>query len=194
MSLKDKMKLAITVFCGSRFGINSNYQKLAMEVGIYFAKNNIELIYGGAQIGLMGTLANACLANKGNVCGIMPHFLGRKEIVHHELSELIWVDSMDERKRLMISRANGFLVLPGGWGTLDEMYEVLTLQQIDQHQKPLWIINQDNYYSPLLEVNEQMVREGFLAKQHLDLVQCVSSLSEFDLKLRTSFAKEFDTR
>lgn len=161
---------------------------MAKAVGHLFAELKVRLVYGGAKIGLMGEVANACLLQGGHVVGVMPQFLGRVEIVHGGLTQLITVDSMEERKRKMLAMADGFVILPGGWGTLDEMYEVLTLHQIDQHTKPLWLLNQQNFFAPILEVHRHMVREGFLAEQHLAMVKLAQHPADLKSQWQSHFA------
>jgi uncharacterized protein (TIGR00730 family) len=181
------MSKTVAVFCGSRSGNRAEYTRSAAEVGKALAQKKYRVVYGGAKIGLMGELANACLDNNGHVIGVMPHFLGRVEIVHGGLSQLIMVDSMEERKRKMLALSDAFLILPGGWGTLDEMYEVLTLNQVGQHQKPLWLLNERKYFDPILSLHQHMVQEGFLAQQHLSMSKIASNANDLLQQLEQHF-------
>ncbi len=158
---------AIGVFCGSAIGKNEIYTKAACDLGKAMANESISLIYGGASVGLMGVLADSTLENNGHVVGIIPDFFSKKEIAHSNLHELIYVPSMQERKRLMADRSDAFIVLPGGFGTLDEMFEMLTFSQLDLHQKLLGILNINGYYDALIKQIEFMNKEGFVRDNHL---------------------------
>ncbi|MEO8470661.1 MAG: TIGR00730 family Rossman fold protein [Chryseolinea sp.] len=152
----------ITVFCGSSFGSDVIFQKEAFRLGEYLAENNIGLVYGGAQVGLMGSVANGVLSKGGEAIGVLPKFLGTKEVAHGNLSELILVDSMHERKTKMNELSDGVIALPGGFGTLEEFFEMLTWAQLGLHKKPIAILNMEGFYDPLLEFIQQMVDKGFL--------------------------------
>ena len=152
----------ITVFCGLSHGAHPSYTDVAIELGQFLADQNITLIYGGAQVGLMGAIANAVLSKGGKAIGVIPRFLHTKEIAHDELSELILVDGMHERKKKMNDLCDGFITLPGGFGTLEELFEVLTWAQLGLHRKPIGLLNINQYYTPLIEMIDQMVRNQFL--------------------------------
>ncbi len=159
----------ILVFCGSGIGNNPIYRKAAIDLGIYLAKNNLRLVYGGGNIGLMGAVANACLDNGGEVTGIIPHFLA-KEVPNLEVTELIFVETMLERKQLMAQKSDAVITLPGGYGTFDELFEELTGRQLGFHKRPIGLLNINGFYNPLLAMMENMVEEGFLKKENKNLL------------------------
>lgn len=152
----------ITVFCGSSIGTDSIYRTQAKLVGETLAKNNIELVYGGAKIGVMGAVADGVLSKGGKVTGVLPNFLRSKEIAHEQLTDLILVDTMHERKTRMNELCDGVIALPGGFGTLEELFEMLTWAQLGLHKKPIGILNIDGFYDTLIDLIETMVSKGFL--------------------------------
>lgn len=161
---------SLSVFCGSSLGNDEKYFQEAQSVGKFLSENHIRLIYGGARVGLMGTVADACIKHKGKVTGIIPDFIQDKEIAHENLSELIIVSSMHERKTLMFEKSDGAIVLPGGFGTLDEMFELLTWGQLGLHKKPIGVLNVSGYYDHLFLFLDHMVEEGLLRKANRDMV------------------------
>ncbi len=152
----------ITVFCGSSQGTNPVFLKQAMLVGQTLANNNIELVYGGAKIGLMGAVADGVLHNRGKVIGVLPNFLKSKEVAHENLTELILVNTMHERKTKMNELCDGAIALPGGFGTLEELFEMLTWAQLGLHKKPIGLLNVTGFYDPLISLLHTMVNNGFL--------------------------------
>jgi hypothetical protein len=160
---------SLVVFCGSSDGKDHELLDLAAEIGKYLAENKISLIYGGAKIGVMGRVADGVLNNGGNVVGIIPDFLMTKEIVHPDLSELIIVETMQERKKLMHKRSDACLTLPGGFGTLDELFEFLTWKQLNLLRIPIGLLNTNGFYDKLLDFIEIQLEYGFIRKEHLDL-------------------------
>lgn len=159
----------IAVFCGSALGNNPLYIKCATDLGQFFAAHKIRLVYGGATVGIMGVIANAALEHGGKVIGIIPSFFSKIEVVHHGLTELIFVESMAERKHLLAERSNAFIIMPGGFGTLDELFEMLTLSQLNMHQKSVGILNVNGFYDPLIQQLQVMNREGFLRDNHYQM-------------------------
>ncbi len=153
---------AISVFCGSSMGNNSVYKQAATSLGKVLAQQGITVVYGGAKVGLMGALADSALQHNGKVIGVLPNFLSNKEIAHTGLSELIMVNDMHERKNNMFTLCDGIITLPGGFGTLEEFFEMLTWAQLGLHSKPIGILNIDHFYSGLLNCMDHMVQEGFL--------------------------------
>lgn len=153
---------SIVVFCGSGMGNNAIYQQVAAETGALLAQKGIQLVYGGAQIGLMGAVADAVLAAGGQVTGVIPHFLNQKEIGHTGVTELITVNNMHERKLKMFELSEGIIALPGGWGTMEELFEMLTWAQLGLHAKPIGLLNVNGYYNSLLQLCDHMATEGFL--------------------------------
>ncbi|WP_224996580.1 TIGR00730 family Rossman fold protein [Cesiribacter sp. SM1] len=152
----------ITVFCGSSFGTEKVFEEQAFLLGQYLAKKGIGLVYGGAKVGLMGAVADGALSVGGEVTGVLPNFLKSKEIAHAELSELILVETMHERKMKMHELSSGIIALPGGFGTLEELFEMTTWAQLGLHQKPIGLLNVSGFYDPLLEMTQNMVAKGFL--------------------------------
>lgn len=160
---------SICVFCGSRPGDDPVFATAAASLGAAIARRGLTLVYGGAKVGLMGALANAALAEGGRVVGVIPRGLVSKEIAHDGLQELFLTDSMHERKDRMVLLSDAFVSMPGGWGTYDELFEVLTLAQIGFHDKPSGFLNVKGYFDPLLSLLEHTVRHEFAAPQHASL-------------------------
>jgi uncharacterized protein (TIGR00730 family) len=152
----------ITVFCGSSSGTEEIYTSQAILLGQTLAKRNIELVYGGAKVGLMGAVADGVLNAGGKAIGVLPNFLRSKEIAHKQLTELILVDTMHERKTKMNDLCDGVIALPGGFGTLDELFEMLTWGQLGLHKKPIAILNIDGYYDALIVFVQTMTDKGLL--------------------------------
>ena len=152
---------SITVFCGSSSGTDGVYKSQATLLGRALAERNIQLVYGGAQIGLMGAVADGVLTHGGRAIGVLPGFLKSKEIAHDRLTELIIVETMHERKTKMHELCDGVIALPGGFGTLEELFEMLTWGQLGLHKKPIGLLNTDNFYDPLITLLQTMVDNGF---------------------------------
>jgi uncharacterized protein (TIGR00730 family) len=161
---------SVGVFCGSAAGSDPRFVEAARDTGALLARRGLELVYGGGHIGMMGELADAALAAGGRVTGVIPQHLMRPEVAHPGLSELIVVDSMHQRKRLMADRADGFLVLPGGYGTLDETFEMVTWLQLGLQHKPLGLINVAGYFDPVLQWVRHAVASGFVRREQGDLL------------------------
>lgn len=158
------------MFCGANYGKRPAYREAAHSVGTLLAKSGITLVYGGGNVGLMGTVADACLASGGRVIGIIPKALAEKEIAHQGLTELRVVGSMHERKALMADLADGFLSLPGGFGTWDEFCEVLTWSQLGLQKKACAFLNVEGYYDALLALAERAAEDGFIRPEHRELL------------------------
>ncbi|MEM9445352.1 MAG: TIGR00730 family Rossman fold protein [Verrucomicrobiota bacterium] len=166
----------ICVYCGSSNQVDAIYKAEAQKVGHLLADNGITLIYGGGNVGLMGELARAALSHQGQVIGIIPQALMDIELGLMEVTELIVVESMHERKSRMAELADGFIVLPGGIGTLEEFFEIFTWAQLGLHEKPIRVLNTNNYYEDLLKFLDKMSREKFLGQEHLAKIDiCLSS-------------------
>lgn len=161
---------SIVVFCGSSAGSHPAYEEQAYRLGGILAERDIRLVYGGAKVGLMGAVANGCLDKGGAVTGVLPRFLQTKEVAHEALTELILVDTMHERKLKMHELSEGIITLPGGFGTMEEMFEMLTWAQLGLHGKPIGILNIQGYYDALRQLNHTMVQEGFLKASHSDML------------------------
>lgn len=169
---------SICVFCGSSKGLPLSYSDAAHELGQEFAKRKIRLVYGAGNIGLMGVIADAVLDAGGEVLGIIPHFLKAKEVCHTGLTELVVTDTMHQRKWIMEERSDAFIVLPGGFGTLDEFFEILTWKQLRLHGKPIGILNVDGYFDHLLAMVRHMVKEGFVRESNLELFTVSENIGE----------------
>jgi uncharacterized protein (TIGR00730 family) len=160
----------ICVFCGSRFGTDEAYRLAAERTGKLLAQRGIELVYGGGHVGLMGVIADAVLAEGGRVTGVIPRALAEREVAHDGLTTLVVVESMHERKAEMAERADGFIALPGGAGTLEEIFEQWTWAQLGVHQKPCGFLNVKAYFDPLRVMIEKMAAEGFLREEYADML------------------------
>ncbi|MBE2213307.1 MAG: TIGR00730 family Rossman fold protein [Opitutaceae bacterium] len=162
---------SICVYCGSSPGARPEYAAAAVALGETLAREQITLVYGGSNVGLMRDVADSALEAGGRVVGVMPHVLIEKEVAHRGLTELVEVASMHERKRVMAERADGFIALPGGIGTLEELAEIFVWTQIGIHQKPVALLNTADFYAPLLAFLDHMVAERFLrAEQRAGLI------------------------
>lgn len=155
---------SICVFCGSRPGARPEYTEAAQALGTELGRRGLTLVYGGASVGLMGTVAAATLAAGGKVVGVLPDFLGAREIAHLGLTELIRVGSMHERKALMAARSDAFVALPGGFGTLDELFEIVTWAQLGLHQKPMGLLDTLGFFQPLVTLARHLAEEGFVPR------------------------------
>lgn len=165
------MKLkSIVVFCASSPGFDEGWAEMASHVGQYFAEQYITLVYGGGKVGLMGAVANGALAHAGRVIGVIPEFLDTKEIGHHDVTELIVVDTMHERKAKMNTLCDGVIALPGGFGTLEELFEMITWAQLGLHQKPVGLLNTNGFYDHLVAFVQHMVDTGLLKKENQDML------------------------
>jgi uncharacterized protein (TIGR00730 family) len=160
----------ICVYCGSSYGEHPIYVQAAKAMGEAIARRGDELVYGGGKVGLMGTVADAALAAGGSVIGIMPQFLVDKEIAHKGLTELRVVDTMHNRKEMLMRIADAIIALPGGWGTYDELAEAVTWAQLGLHSKPIGILNVSGFYNPLLAQMDHAIAEGFVRPAHRDLL------------------------
>lgn len=168
---------SIAVFCASSYGNDPIYSKSAYRTGVVLAERGIDVVYGGSRLGLMGDLANGALSAGGKVIGVLPEFLRDREVAHHGISELILVQSMHERKKILNERSDAILTLPGGFGTMEEFFELLTWSQLGLHSKPIGILNVNGVYDPLMDLFDRMVDEGFVRSESRSLVLVDSDLS-----------------
>jgi uncharacterized protein (TIGR00730 family) len=168
----------ICVFCGSNSGSRPIYSDAARELGQVLARRKIALVYGGGSIGLMGILADATLAAGGDVIGVIPQGLFRREVAHNGLTELRFVTSMHQRKAMMADLSDGFIALPGGYGTFEELSEIVTWAQLGIHAKPCGVLNIENYYTPFLAFLDHAVREEFLRPAHRAIIQEDSNVED----------------
>ena len=157
---------SIAVFCGANFGNNPIYQTKAQELGKLLAEQNIQLVFGGGKVGLMGAIADSVLQYGGKVMGVIPQSLVDREVAHAALTELHVVQTMHERKALMASLADGFIAMPGGFGTLDEVCEIITWNQLGIITKPVAFYNVNNYFDKFMQLIDEGVAEGFIREEH----------------------------
>lgn len=182
--MKNKEIRRITVFCGSSMGTEEKFKSQAIVLGQTLAKQNIELVYGGANVGLMGAVADGVLKAGGKVIGVLPDFLKSKEIAHKNLTELIVVDSMHDRKTKMNELCDGVIAMPGGFGTLEEFFEMLTWAQLGLHKKPIAILNIDGFYDPLIVLIQTMVDKGFLKEVNQQMLLISNNIDSLLNKMK----------
>lgn len=176
---------SVVVFCGSSEGLDSTYAKDAFSLGKTLADANIKLVYGGAKIGIMGQVAAGVLENKGEVIGVIPEFLMKKEVFHPKLSELIITHNMHERKLKMHQLSDGIIMLPGGYGTLEEFFEMLTWGQLGLHAYPIGVLNTNNFYDALLKMLSHMVAQGFVKQINYDMILVSNSIEDLLSKMQS---------
>lgn len=174
----------IAVFCGSSLGTDEIFKVKTTELGQKLAKEQIELVYGGANVGIMGVIANGVLNAGGKAIGVLPNFLKSKEIEHTGLTELILVETMHERKSKISDLCDGYIALPGGFGTMEELFEVLTWGQLNLHQKPVGILNINGFYDDLISLSANMVAKGFLRKENRELLIISEDVDELLAKMK----------
>jgi uncharacterized protein (TIGR00730 family) len=168
----------VCVFCGSSTGLNPVYADAARKLGSLLAQNQIPLVYGGGNVGIMGVLADAVMNSGGEVFGVIPDFLMKREVGHRSITRLEVVDSMHERKQRMADLANAFIAFPGGWGTLEELAEILTWKQLGLIDDPIILLNVNGFFTPLLDQMRLMEKEGFLRPENLKNLQVVNTPEE----------------
>lgn len=178
----EKRIKSMAVFCSSAIPKNPIYEQSIRQFGVDAANQKITLIYGGASVGLMGSLADAAIDNNGKVIGVIPSFFSQKEIAHAHLTELIFVSSMPERKQVIADKSDVFVVFPGGFGTLDEMFEMLTFSQLDFHQKPLILFNINGFFDDLIKQLKKMNEEGFIRDSHYSGFVVANTIDEIFIK------------
>ena len=173
----------IVVFCGSSLGYNPIYKEAAIALGNYFTENNIGLVYGGGKIGMMGVLADTILAKNGEVTGVIPELLQKEEVIHVDVKNMNICKNMSERKVFMSKLVDGYITLPGGFGTLDELFEVLTLGQLHIEQKPIGLLNVNGFFDATLQQLDKMVEEGYLKKANKELLLIGQNVTELMEKM-----------
>lgn len=176
----------ICVYCGSRFGSSPHYKQMAEELGEKLVSRQLDLVYGGGRVGLMGAVSSSVMSKGGQVFGVIPEGLFGKEVADTGITDLQVVGSMHERKALMEKLSDAFLAIPGGWGTLDELFEILTWAQIGIHQKPIGILNHNGFFDPLLMQLEKMIQEGFVSPENKKLLIVAGTMDEVLEKLQSS--------
>lgn len=169
---------SLCVLCGSREGTDPVYREVAVRLGRLIAEQDVRLIYGAGSIGLMGIIADAVLSAGGEVVGVIPDFLIRSEVGHHDLTDLVITDSMHDRKRRMFQMADAFVVLPGGLGTLDETFELITWRQLRLHDSPIIVLNVDGYWAPLISLIDATIAAGFADPATTELFSVVNTPEE----------------
>jgi uncharacterized protein (TIGR00730 family) len=187
-SVDMPLRRRVCVFCGSKPGVGPAYRSEAVEMGRLLGEAGLGLVYGGAQIGLMGALADATLAHGGEVIGVIPRSLAAVEVAHQGLSRLDVVETMHERKALMAQEADAFVALPGGFGTLDEFFEILTWAQLGIHEKPCVLVNTAGYFDHLLSFLEVAIDQGFLNRKYYGYINIVGSSAEAVACMRKRWA------
>jgi len=180
----------IVVFCGSSLGFNPIYKEAAIELGNYFTNNNIGLVYGGGKIGMMGVLADTILEHKGDVIGVIPKLLEKKEVIHSGVEEMIVCEKMSDRKVIMSKLVDAYITLPGGFGTLDELFEALTLNQLQIEKKPVGLLNINGFFDATLLQLDKMVAEGYLKKVNRKMLLVGTSVNELMQKIKQYKAPE----
>ena len=180
----------IVVFCGASLGHNTIYKETAIALGHYFAKNNIGLVYGGAKIGMMGILADTILAHNGDVIGAIPKLLQKEEVLHSDVEEMIICKKMSDRKVIMSKLTDGYITLPGGFGTLDELFEALTLGQLHIEQKPIGLLNVNGFFDAILMQLDKMVAEGYLQQANRNMLLVATTVDALMHKMNNYEAPE----
>ncbi len=182
--MTQKPTYSVCVFCGSRFGRMGRYKDSAIELGAALAKNEMRLVYGAGDVGLMGAVANATQSANGETFGVIPVHLLNKEVGKRDLTRFIITENMHERKKVMFMNADAIVTLPGGAGSLDELFEVLTWRQLGLHEKPIYLLNVDGFWNPLLALLDHVIDEGFADPSFKELLQVVSDVPELMRRLR----------
>lgn len=180
---------SVVVYCGSNPGNKPIYQEVARELGQKLGQKGVNVVYGGGNLGLMGTVADATLENGGTVTGIIPNFLAKLEVAHKTLTELHFVDTMHERKAKMVSLSDGVITLPGGYGTMDELFEILAWAQLKIFHGPVGVLNTNGFYDHLIAHADKMTEEGFLRPENRALMLVATTVDELLEKMEDFFQK-----
>ena len=180
----------VAVFCGSSIGFSEVYKNDAIKLGNYFVENKIGLVYGGGKIGMMGVLADTILEHKGDVIGVIPKLLEKKEVIHPGVEEMIVCEKMSDRKVIMSKLVDAYITLPGGFGTLDELFEALTLNQLQIEKKPVGLLNINGFFDATLLQLDKMVAEGYLKKVNRKMLLVGTSVNELMQKMKQYKAPE----
>lgn len=175
---------SIVVFCASSYGNSPLYEKEAKYVGEVLAQNGIQLVYGGGKVGLMGAVANGALNAGGEVIGVIPRFLNSKEREHTGLTKLVQVETMHDRKRIMNDYSEGIIAIPGGFGTLEELFEMITWANLGLHQKPVGLLNTNGYYNHLIQFMNHMEQEGLLTPENRQMLLAADTIEELLEKMQ----------
>lgn len=184
----------ICVYCGSSGRVDDVYKNTAVELGRLMAEAGIGLVYGGGRVGLMGLVADSVAANGASVLGVIPHFLDQLEVANPNCTELIRTETMHARKTVMAERSDAFVVLPGGFGTLDEAFEILTWKQLKLHAKPVVIVNINGYWDPLIDLIDKMIGSGFAREENRGLFRVVTRVEDVLSALHAAPEPQLDIR
>ncbi|MBU0800017.1 MAG: TIGR00730 family Rossman fold protein [Alphaproteobacteria bacterium] len=177
MSTNNTLK-TVCVYCGSANAVKELYRDAAREAGTLLGQRGLDVVYGGGHVGLMGIVADAALAAGAQVTGIIPQHIQAREVAHTTLTELAVVDTMHERKTMMVDKSDAFLILPGGFGTMDEFFEILTWRQLKLHSKPVVIANIGGYWNPLIALMDHQIAEGFARASDRAFIVVVDTIPE----------------
>ena len=175
----------IAVFCGSSKGFSDDYSKQAILLGEYFSKNQIGMVYGGGKIGIMGVIADTMITHQGEVIGVIPGLLKNEEVAHQKITQMIVTKKMSKRKVKISKLVDGYIALPGGFGTLDEIFEALTLGQLQIEKKAIGMLNTNNFFHHTLKQLDHMVQEGFLKQENRDMIMVSDSIEILIEKMKT---------
>ncbi len=175
----------IAVFCGSSKGFSEDYSKQAILLGEYFSRNQIGMVYGGGKIGIMGVIADTMIAHQGEVIGVIPGLLKHEEVAHQKITQMIVTKKMSKRKVKISKLVDGYIALPGGYGTLDEIFEALTLGQLQIEKKAIGILNTNNFFHHTLKQLDHMVQEGFLKQENRDMIMVSDTIEILLEKMKT---------
>ncbi|MDR1090026.1 MAG: TIGR00730 family Rossman fold protein [Prevotella sp.] len=188
----------ISVFCGSSSGVEKIFTEQAAILGKTIARKGYGIVYGGAHVGLMGAVADGALSEGGEVIGVLPRFLQNKELEHKRLTQIFIVDTMHERKAMMSSLCDAVIALPGGYGTMEELFEMLTWGQLSLHKKPIALLNVEGFYDPLITLSEIMIEKGFLKEEYRDLLIVDNAIDKLLLRVEnyvpSQIEKWFETK
>ncbi|SHI81311.1 hypothetical protein SAMN05444000_103130 [Shimia gijangensis] len=179
---------SICVFCGARLGKSATYQAEAVKLGGILAARNWRLVYGAGDIGIMGAVANATQAHGGDTFGVIPDHLVKWEVGKTDLTRYVVTENMHERKKVMFMNSDAIVVLPGGAGSLDEFFEVLTWRQLGLHEKPIFLVNVEGYWSPLTALMDHVIAQGFADASILEFIQVVDDVDALEAALLRSFS------
>ena len=185
---------SVCVYCGSSGKVDAAYIEAAKSLGKLLADQNIVTVFGGGRVGLMGMVADSAMSNGGKVIGIIPDHIAEKEIAHHDLTELHVVETMHERKQMMVDRSDAFLILPGGLGTMDEFFEIFTWWQLGLHSKPIIIVNIDGYWDPLLALIDNIIDKGFARADDRTFLLVINSIEEVPSALERAPAETTEVK
>lgn len=182
----------VCVYCGSSSKVDDAFKQAAVDLGKYIAEQKWGVVYGGGRVGLMGLVADSALEKGGKVIGIIPEHIQGREVEHTDLTELHVVDTMHVRKQMMVDRSEAFVILPGGIGTLDEFFELITWKQLGLHDKPIVIVNVNGYWTKLIEAVENIANEGFMRQEDLKMYHVVDKVEDVVETLKNAPSEKFD--